>query len=534
MGAVGFVLLMACINVANLVLVRGEARKSEIALRNAVGASVGRVMRQLLLENILLVSIGGLSGACLAILGLNAIRTIASNDVPRLDQVGFDGRVFGLSVTIALVFSLVFAVLPVLRDTRGNLQLLLAHGRRSCGTGRSGSAVRRLLVLVEVTFAVVLATGAGLMLRSIHNMHVTETGFRTDNVLTLSLHPSTTTYESEQSRVALYGELTDRLNSLPGVASAGAVFRLPLASGNFDMSIDVEDYPVESPADAKLGDIQFATPRFFETLGIGLVRGRLFDTHDDAGSPLVVLISESLAGTAWRGENPVGRRMRMFGWPWMEVIGVVEDVRHYGVAQDPRPAWYVPHAQGHVSAFTSPPNMTLVVHGEVDPLSLLGPVRETLAEIDPNLVVSQVRTMEDVYGAALNTERLVTVLLTVFGVLAFSVAAVGVYGLISLTVSRRTHEIGLRMALGAASSKVMLHTMGEGLALTLGGLVLGICGSVVLSRGIESLVFGITPTDPLTYSAVVILLLASAAGASWLPARRASHVDPVVALKADT
>jgi putative ABC transport system permease protein len=300
------------------------------------------------------------------------------------------------------------------------------------------------------------------------------------------------------------------------------------------MSIDVEDYPVESQANAKLGEIQFATPGFFEALNIGLVRGRLFDTHDDADAPLVVLVSESLASTAWRGEDPVGRRMRMFGWPWMEVVGVVEDVHHYGVAQDPRPAWYVPHAQGYLSAYTSPPNMTIVVHGKFDPLSLVGPVRETLAAVDPNLVVSQVRTMEEVYGATLNTERLVTVLLSVFGVLAFSLAAVGVYGLISLTVTQRTHEIGLRMALGAASSKVLVSTISEGLVLTFGGLVFGTCGSVLLSRGIESLVFGITPTDPLTYSAVVILLLATAAGASWLPARRASRVDPVAALRLET
>jgi predicted permease len=300
------------------------------------------------------------------------------------------------------------------------------------------------------------------------------------------------------------------------------------------MSIDVEDYPVESPADAVLGDIQFATPGFFETLGIGLVRGRLFDTRDDADAPLVVLISESLASTAWRGENPVGRRMRMFGWPWMEVIGVVEDVRHYGVARDPRPAWYVPHAQGHVSAYTSPQNMTIVVQGEVDPLSLVGPVRESLASVDPNLVVSQVRTMEDVYGATLNTERLVTVLLSVFGILAFSLAAVGVHGLISLTVSQRTHEIGLRMALGASSSRVLFRTVGEGLVLTLSGLVFGISGSVVLSRRIESLVFGITPTDPLTYLVVTILLLAAAVGASLIPARRAGRVDPVEALRLET
>jgi predicted permease len=533
MGAVGFVLLMACVNVANLVLVRGEARKSEIAIRTAVGASSGRVMRQLLIENVLLVSISGLCGACLAILGLNTIRTIASKDVPRLDQIGIDGRVFVLSAAIALAFSLAFAVFPVVRDSRGNRQRLLTHGRRSSGTGRSSSVVRRLLVVVEVTFAVVLATGAGLMLRSIHNMHVTDTGFRIDNVLTLPLYPPTDTYGTEQSRVALYSELTDRLNTVPGVASAGAIFRLPLASGHFDMSIDVDDYPVESIADAQLGDIQFATQGVFDALGIRLVRGRLFDTHDDADAPLVVLVSESLASTAWRGENPVGRRMRMFGWPWMEVIGVVEDVRHYGVAQDPRPAWYVPHAQGYVSAYTSPQNMTIVVQGEVDPLSLVGPVRESLTSVDPGIVVSQVRTMEEVYGAALNTEHLVTVLLTVFGVLAFSLAAVGVYGLISLTVSQRTHEIGLRMALGAASSKVLRHTMGEGLLLTLAGLVFGICGSVVLSRGIESLVFGITPTDPLTYSAVIVLLLAAAAGASWFPARRASRVDPVAALKSE-
>jgi putative ABC transport system permease protein len=381
--------------------------------------------------------------------------------------------------------------------------------------------------------AVVLVTGSGLMLRSVLNMYNVDKGFATENILTFRINPSTGRYDTQEKRVAFHTQLLDRIGALPGVTAAAAVHSIPMTGRNNNWSIIIEGRPVANVGEAPADLIQRVTPEYFDALGLTLVRGRLFTHEDDAQSPPVVVISEAMAQKHWPGEAAIGKRMKVFmpDWPWIEVIGIVKDVRHRGPNQEPRPRWYVPHAQAYVSAYSSPLAATIAVRSSSDPTPLMGPIRNLMTEFDPSVPISNVRTMEQILDGALGGQRFVMTLLTVFGLLALFLAVVGVYGVISYAVSQRTHEIGLRMALGAKGSNVLTQVMLEGLILSLVGVGAGLAGSFALSRVFESMVFGITPTDPVTYGGVVIVLIIAAAGASLLPARRAARVDPVVALR---
>ncbi len=533
LGAVGFVLLAACVNVANLLLARGEARKRELAIRTAVGASGRRVTRQLLTENILLALAGGVAGLAVAFLGVKTLLAMGPDSVPRLNQVTIDGSVLGFSFAVALGTGLVFGIMPALHAARSDVQAILKEGGGGRGGTRAGHGVRRTLVATQVTLAVLLVTGAGLMLRSVLNMYRVDTGFSTENILTFRLSPSSNKYDTQESTVAFYRELLEQMNSLPGVTSAGAVSSLPLVGGTNNWSIIIEGQPTATVGDAPAERVQRATPEYFDVLGFTLLRGRLFTHDDDANSSGVVVINESMARAHWPGEDPLGKRMRVFAGnrPWMEVIGIVKDVRFRAVDRAPEPRWYVPHEQAYVTAYSSPLSMTVVVHTDNDPRGLLGPVRSLLTMFDSSVPISRVQTMEEVFAGSVEGERFVTILLSVFGLLALFLAAVGVYGVISYAVSQRTHEIGLRMALGAPGSSVLIQVVREGLVLALIGVGMGLLGSVALSRGLETMVFGITPTDPVTYIGVILVLTAAAAGASLIPARRASRVNPMVALR---
>jgi putative ABC transport system permease protein len=533
LGAVGFVLLAACVNVANLLLARGEARKRELAIRTAVGASGRRVARQLLTENFLLALAGGVAGLAVAFLGVRTLLAIGPDSVPRLNQITIDGSVLGFSFAIAVGTGLVFGIMPALQAARSDVQEVLKEGGGDRGSTRAGHAVRRTLVATQVMLAVLLVTGAGLMLRSVLNIYRVDTGFRTENVLTFRLSPSSNKYDTQELRVTFYRDLLEQLNSLPGVATAGAVSSLPLVGGTNNWSIIIEGQPAPTVADAPAERVQRATPEYFDALGFTLLRGRLFTHDDNASTTGVVVINESMARAHWPGQDPLGKRMKVFAGsrPWMEVIGVVRDVRYNAVNRPPGPRWYVPHAQAFVTAYSSPLSMTVVLHTDNDPRTLLGSVRNLMATFDSSVPTSRVQTMEEVFAGAVEGERFVTILLSVFGIVALFLAAVGVYGVISYAVSQRTHEIGLRMALGARGSSVLFQVVREGLVLALIGVGVGLLGSVALSRGLESMVFGITPTDPLTYIGVIVVLTAAAAGASLIPARRASRVNPMVALR---
>ena len=531
LGAVGFVVLVACVNVINLLLSRGQVRRREIAIRTAVGASRGRVIRQLVTENLLLAGLGGLAGLAVAHWGVDVLLTIAPSTVPRLDQIGIDSSVLGFTILVIIGTGLMIGILPAMQAAKTDVQEVLAECGGARGSIGAGLATRRLLVVSQVAFAVILATGAGLMLRTIRSIYAADPGFRTDNVLAFRLDPASDEYRDPESRITFYRDLLEHLNHVPGVLSVGAVHSLPLRPGGTNLSIEIEGRPVPTIADAPRARVQFVTPEYFETLNLSLIRGRFFTPHDDQRSTLVVVVTEAMASAYWPNEDPIGKRMRMYGRRWMEVIGVVKDVYHYGVHHDPGTWWYVPYAQGYLSSYASPRTMQVVVLSEADPTALVSPIRSAVAELDRSIPMSQVRTMDDGFDAAVDRERFVAVLLSVFGIVALCLAVVGVYGVMSLAVAQRTREIGIRMALGAVSASVFLQAMREGLLLSLTGVVLGLLGSVVLSRGLETVVFGVTPTDPMTYGGVFLLLITAAAVAAVIPARRATRLDPVEALR---
>ncbi len=533
LAAVGFVLLTACVNVANLLLARGEARKREIAIRAAIGASGGRVTRQLLTESFMLAVMGGVAGLVVAVIGVDALLAIAPATVPRLSEIGIDVAVLSFSLVVAIATGMLFGVIPAVHATKQDVQEALKEGGGERGGTQSGHALRRTLVATQVMLAVILVTGSGLMLRSVLNLYKVDNGFETENILTFRLNPSSNGYDTQEKRVAFYDQLLERVNALPGVAAAGGAFSPPLTGRNNNWSIIIEGRPVANVGEAPADLVQRVTPEYFAALGLTLLRGRLFTHEDDAESPPVTVISEAMAQKHWPGEEAIGKRMKVFveGWPWIEVIGIVKDVRHRAPNLDPRPRWYVPHAQAYVSAYSTPLPMTLAVRADADPTPLMGPIRSLLTEFDGSVPISNIRTMEQIFAGALGGQRFVMTLLSVFGLLALFLAVVGVYGVISYAVSQRTHEIGLRIALGARSRRVLVQVMREGLVLSLIGVVVGLASSVGLSRAFASLVFGVTPTDPLTYVAVAAVLILAAIGASALPARRASKVDPTVALR---
>jgi putative ABC transport system permease protein len=532
LAAVGFVLLTACVNIANLLLARGQTRKREIAIRAAIGASGGRVTRQLLTESFLLAAVGGLAGLLVAVLSVQALIAMAPSAIPRLDEIGIDAAVLGFSLAAAIATGLLFGVIPALHASRQNVQEILKEGGMRSGS-RSGNTLRRMLVAAQVTLAVVLVTGSGLMLRTMFNMYNVDMGFDTDDIVTFRINPSPNKYDTQEKRVAFYDQLLERMNALPGVLAAGAAFSLPLTGQNNNWSIIIEGRPVANVGEAPADLVQRVTPEYFSALGLTLVRGRLFTHADDAESPPVTVISQAMAQKHWPGEDAIGKRMKVFseGWPWIEVIGIVKDVRHRGPNLEPRPRWYVPHAQAYVSAYASPLSTTIAVRSDSDPTRLMGPIRQLMADFDASVPISNVRTMEQILDGAVGGQRFVTTLLSVFGLLALFLAVVGVYGVISYAVSQRTREISLRIALGAPGTNVLTSVVREGLVLSLIGVGVGLIGSIALARAFTSMVFGITPTDPVTYFGVILVLVVAAVGASLLPARRASRVSPMVALR---
>jgi putative ABC transport system permease protein len=533
LAAVGFVLLTVCVNVANLLLARSETRTREIAIRTSLGASRRRVMGQLFNESLVLTAVGGLAGLGLAALGVRVLLTMAPRSLPRLEQIGIDHRVLLFSLLAVVATGMFFGMLPALHAGKRDVHDALGEGGGERGATRSGQGVRRALVVAQVGLAVVLITGSGLMLRTVANLRHTDMGFTTENILTLRLNPRPSVYDTGEKRAAFYRELLSRIDALPGVKAAAAAYSIPMSLGGNNWSILIEGRPVANIGDAPAELVQRVTPGYLQTFGLTLLRGRWINDADDATSVPVVVVSESMARKHWPGQDPLGKRMKVFaeGGPWMEVVGVVNDVRHGGPGVEPRPRWYVPYAQAYVSAYSSALANTLAVRSEGDPMSLLGPVEDAIHEMDAGVAISRVRTMDQILEGTMGSERFVTRLLTVFGLLALCLAVVGVYGVVSYSVSERTHEIGLRMALGARAGEVLTRVLREGLLLAVGGLAVGLVASVLLSRALASMVFGIDPTDPLTYAGVCVVQLVAVALASLVPARRASRVSPVQALR---
>jgi predicted permease len=530
LGAVAFVLLIACANVASLLLVRGEARHREMAVRSALGADRMRLWRQVITESVLLGLAGAVLGVAVAFAATRGLISLDPGRIPRLQGVSVDRTALAFNALIGVLTGVVFGVLPAAQAARAALQDGLREGGRGGTPGAARQGVRRALATAEIALAVVLVTGAGLMVRTFHALRSIDVGFDAANVLTLSVALPSASYPAPADVVAFFGRMQAGMEELPGVRGAAAVRRLPLASTIGDWSIEIEGYD-EAPGENPKGDWQSVTPGYFEALGLRLVEGRPIQPSDDAGSPPVVVVNRTMAELYWP-DGAIGRRFRTGDQrPWAIVVGVVEDVRRTTLLESPRTEMYHPHAQ-YLEAFgTTPRALSFVVKTEVDPGELVAPIRALVAGLDPALPVADVRTMDDVLASAVAEPRFTMTLLTAFGGVALLLASIGIYGVLAYSVTRRRREIGVRMALGAGRARVLKLVLGEGLSLTAVGVGAGIVGAAALTRVMTSLLFGVEPLDPLTFVLVPLVLVATALAATGLPALRASGVEPSEALR---
>ena len=536
MGAVGFLLLIACSNVANLLLVRGDARLREMAVRTAMGAGPARLVRQLITESLILAVAGAVLGLALAAAAVRALITIDPTSLPPLAPVALDAPVMLFTLLLGVVTTIVFGLAPALRTLGLNLVESLREGSQQATLGGGRQRLRAALVVAEVALAVVLVVGAGLMIRSLSALGRIDLGFNPANVLTLRLAVPTTSYDTPEKVVDFYRQLMERVRALPGVQAAGVVRVLPLATTIGDYGLDVEGFE-ESPGRNAKGDWQIASDGAFEAMGTRLVRGRWFTSADTAGGLPVAVVNETLARTYWKdGDQVVGGRLRVGNMknPWVMVVGIVADERHNGVTGVVKEKFYIPHSQWHVvTGGNLVRNAFVVVRTAGDPAGLAAPIRHEIRQLDAQLPVANVRPMADVVGAALATPRLTGFLLGAFAAIALALAAVGIYGVLAYLVSRRTHEIGIRMAIGADRGQVVRMILRQGLVLGVLGVGIGVAASFGLTRLMGTLLYQVRPNDPLTFVAVAALLIGVALLASGVPALRAARVSPLVALRTE-
>jgi putative ABC transport system permease protein len=524
LGAVGFVLMIACANVAALLLARAAGRRRVIGLRSALGAGQGRLVRQLLTESVLLALVGGALGVAVAYWGVDLLRRLGPSDLPRLEEVALDGRVLAFTLVVSILTGIAFGLAPALSATRGGTEALREDPRVATALFRRRPA-RGLLVVGQIALSLVLLVGAGLLMRSFLRLQQVALGFVPDDVVTLQLNPSRSRYPDRAGQVALYRRVLDRVQALAGVESAALTNIVPFGGGN--SGIDVVPEGAADGATGVATDWRAVSPAYFTTLRIPLLRGRTFAESDTREAPCVVLVSQHLAQAVWAGEDPVGKRLRPGGPAndWCTVVGVVGNVRNLELDAEPRPALYIPYAQFQQSS------MSLVVRSPLAAAALVPALRREVAGVDAELPVSAVRTMEEILVGSAAQPRFNAALLGLLAGTALLLAAVGLYGLLSYSVAQRRREFGIRMAIGARSADVLRLVLGQGLALGLGGLALGILGAWAASRLLSSLLYGVTGTDLVTYAAVSVLVTATAALACYVPARRAARLDPAVALR---
>ncbi|HEV2836363.1 MAG TPA: ABC transporter permease [Pyrinomonadaceae bacterium] len=531
-GAVGLVLLIACANVANLMLAHATTRRREIAIRMALGAGRWAIARQLLTESLLLAIAGGLLGILGAIWSVEALSKLLPESLSKLQAISVDNRVFLFTFAVTLLTAIVFGAVPALHVARANPGDTLGETSRDLAGGISGRYMRRVLVVAEVALAVVLLAGAGLLIRSFHRLRQVDLGFKTDNLLTMRAVLPMPKYLKPEARRAFYDELLRRVDEIPGVESAGMISFLPLSTSGMKFSFSVEGRTMPNDMNLPFALYRAVTPDYFRATGIPLQRGRFFDTHDTVDSQPVVVVNRRLAEQFWPGEDPTGKRLKVgppdSPNPWATIVGVVGDVRQNGFYGEQMCEMYAPSAQERRS-WLAPRD--LVVRTNRDAGSLAGAVRQAVWAVDKDQPVSNVRTMDQVFATAMSRERFQTLLLSLFATLALVLACVGLYGVISYAVAQRTHEIGVRMALGAQPGDVLKLVLRQGMLLTFAGLLLGIVGGLAATRVMVDMLFGVTATDALTFLSVGGLLVLVAFLACYVPARRATKVDPLIALR---
>ena len=535
MATVAVVLLIACANVANLLLARMASREREVAVRTALGAGRGRLVRQFLTESVLLALAGAGLGLLVALWGTRALVAMNADNIPRAAEIGLEPPVLLFTLALAVVTGLVFGLVPALHAARPDLQGTLKEGGRGASAGVRARSARGALVVVEVALTLVLLVAAGLLLRSLVGLSAVSPGFETAGILTLELNLPEARYPDDDGNpriAAFYDEVLAEVRGLPSVVSAGAGYPLPLGGSAYVLSFVVEGRPEPPPGQEETSHIRFVTPGYLESLAIPLVRGRRLNAGDRDGGLPVAVVNRTMAEKTWPGEEAVGKRFT-FDDPgdddveWRTVVGVVGDVRHMTLDTEPAAETYLPMAQAPSSA------AVLVVRTDGDPMRLAAPVREAVRRADADLPVFSVRPLTKVVAESLAEQRFRTTLLAIFAGLALVLASVGVYGVISYGVTQRRHEMGLRMALGARREQVQRLVVGQGLRLVLVGAAVGLVAAYLATRLLASFLYGVRATDPLTFAAVPVLLALVALVASWLPARRATQVDPIVALRAE-
>jgi len=530
LGAVAFVLLIACANVANLLLARSTQRATEMTIRTALGASRWRLLRQVLTESGLLALLGTGAGLLLAVWGIEVIRAVGGKTITQLQNVELSLPALSFTFGLSLLTALLFGLGPAWQSSRPDLtEALKADGRGSSSSTRR-ARLRSVLVVSEIAFALVLLMCAGLLIRTVWHLMRVDPGFDHAHSLKMDLGLPALRYSTPEKRIEFYRELTKRVQSLPGVVSAGAITPLPVAGGFDSTSIEVEYQPVQKGYEPMV-DRYITTPGYLQALNIPLRQGREITTQDDEHAPLVVVVSEGLAARFWPNQDPIGKRIRLPSnsgrddAPWRTVVGVVGDVKQYGVDKPSTSAFYLPHAQYSASF------MTLVARTSGEPAEMLGTVKQVVQQLDADQVPMEVATMEDVMVDSVRTQRFSMFVLAAFAVLALALAAVGIYGVMSYVVAQRTHEIGIRIALGARIGNIFRLVMGNALWLAIVGILLGSVGAFALTRLMKSLLFGVAPTDLPTFIVVCVGLAVVALLASYLPARKATKVDPLVALR---
>jgi putative ABC transport system permease protein len=528
-AAAGFLLLIACANVANLLLARGASRQKEIAVRTALGAGRWRVIRQLITESLLLAFVGGAAGVVLAWWGVDLLAALSPRDLLDLGGVRLSLPVLGFSLGVTVLTGVVFGLAPAIEATRLDTGETLKEGGRSGTAGRRGSRLRAVFVVAEVALALVLLVGAGLMIRSFVRLQSVSPGFDSAGLLTMRVVLPNSSYPEEHQRITFFKQAVERLGNLPGVEAAGAASFLPMTGMAAATSFAIDGRPSpEAGAERPGCDVRVTDMNFFRTMRIPLLRGRTYDERETTEARRVLVINEALARKYFPGEDPLGKRLvvNMSNEPQpTEIIGIVADVKHRGLDAGAEPTVYMPHPE------LSYNGMSLVMRTKGDPQALAASAQREIQAIDPEQPVADVRTMEQWLAESVARARFSAMLLGVFAVLALLLATVGIYGVISYTVTQRTHELGIRVALGAQRSDVLRLVIGQGLALAGVGVALGLVGAFALTRLVRSLLYEVSATDPLTYVGLSLFLLLVALLACYLPARRATRVDPMQALR---
>ncbi|HUR95393.1 MAG TPA: ABC transporter permease [Gemmatimonadales bacterium] len=541
LGAVALLLLIACANVAGLLLARAEARQREIALRTALGAGRGRLVRQLLTESLLLAAGGGFLGMVGAMWGVRALVLAAPSSVPRLDTVGIDARVLTFTLGVTLLTGVLFGLAPALHAARPNLSGALVDGGRAGTAGAGRHRVRRMLVAAQVALALVLVTAAGLLVQSFLRLRHVDPGFRPERLLTARVELSPVRYATGADSRRFYRDLLERLGAIPSVRSAAAARALPMTGrleiGDWSFVLEGQASSPPLPSDWHPADWQVVSPRYFETMGIPVLQGRGVSPDDRLDTPGAVVVNRTLAAQVWPDGDAVGKRVLLGGGDvdsvWRTVVGIVGDVRHRGLNAPPRPEMYLPYAQFPAGTGDPPRSMYVVLRTAADPVGLTGALRAAVASLDPEAPLSGVQTMEAAMGSWSAERRLVMLLVSGFALLALTLGAVGIYGVMSHLVSQREREIGVRIALGAMPQRILRMVLAHSAWLVGAGIVAGTIGSLAVTRLLAGLLFEVRPTDPVTFAGTAVILVLVAAGATVIPALRAVRTDPALTLRSD-